>query len=881
MTRLPRTSSAWLLAALAAAAPAGATESIRLSRDVVPVHQSLRLVVDADQTNYAGSTVIDVEVRQPVTSFRFHGEGLQLARIELVSGRRRTPLQVTATADDGTLTVTAAKPLPLGKARLEIDFSNDFETRGVGLYRLETGGHAYTFTQFEAIDARKAFPCWDEPSFKIPFEVTLTVPVGHLAVSNTPVASDTLNQDGTHTVAFAETRPLPVYLVALATGPFDTVDIKGLSVPGRIVTVKGQGDLAGTAIALTPPILAALEDYFGSKYPYPKLDLLAVPEYWYGAMENAGAITFKDDILLLDPKAVSFGDKRRLASIIAHEVAHHWYGDLVTMDWWDDLWLNEAFAYWVDTWLPETLFPELALPTEGIGGVQAAMGLDATATTFPIRQPVTNVVNLLESSGLLTNQKGEALIQMTDAWLGHETFRTGVRAYMQQHAWGNTVAKDLFDALSKASGQDVAAMMSSFLDQAGVPIVSVEILPTAPGSPAQVRLTQRRFVVSDGSGDSAQVGAGQLWRIPVGLRYPTPDGTHVQRVLLTAAEQVVSLTTTSQPSWVHPNDGEVGYYRWQVAPPVLERLLAQPAVILSPRERAGLVGHLGALFRQGSLHGDAYLAALAHFADDPSPQVVDTLAGAIGGIYTTFWTPELDAAFARYLQATLGPSLTRFGLTPKPGEEEGVSLLRPDLIGWLGDRGHDATVRAYALDTAAEVLAETSAVDDEIAGAVLELAAHEGDGKLFDTLQQKFESAESSADRSRYLATMGAFRDPQIVARALDYSLRGQLRPQELSEIPRNLAQYPPQQDLVFDWMTTHYETIGQRIPPMFMAFAPYYASGCSLARLAKAETFFAQPGHDVMGTDVQLARVANGVHTCVALREREQTAVRAFLTAP
>jgi alanyl aminopeptidase len=454
----------------------------RLERKVVPTFQSVRLALDPAQPIYTGTVHVDLRAREATSSFDFHARGITIERLvlaraaegkpagwEAADGERGIPARHPTEGE--RVVVTTERPIDKGAYALDIDFSVTFDTQATGLYRLQVNGAWYAFTQFEATDARGAFPCWDEPDFKIPFQVTLVVPKGDLAIGNTPILRVAIEGDH-RVVEFEKTSPLPTYLLAIATGPLETVAMQGLPFPGRIVTVKGSARLAQEAARVTPTITLALEKYFGIPYPYRKLDVPAVQEFWPGAMENAGAIAFADRILLIDPRAASVDQRRSLVTIMAHEVAHMWFGDLVTMKWWDDLWLNESFASWMGDRVSDQAFPEFKAELAQATGADEAMKTDARLSTRAMRQPIEGVENLAQLADTLAYDKGQAVLTMFESWLGPETFRKGVVAYLKAHQWGNATASDLWASLSKAAGKDIGAAMPTFLDQPGVPLAA-------------------------------------------------------------------------------------------------------------------------------------------------------------------------------------------------------------------------------------------------------------------------------------------------------------------------------------------------------------------------------------------------------------------------
>jgi alanyl aminopeptidase len=864
-----------LAAALAVTLPAAATAGDaalgRLGRDVVPVSQSIALDLDPRAPDYTGSVDVVVDVRTTVRSIRFHAEQIELTALSLArTGAAGAARPLTASPlPDGQVEAKAEGAIAPGRYTLHADFKNNFDTEAKGLYRLQVAGDWYAFSQFEAVDAREAFPCWDEPGFKIPYTITLTVPSEHVAIANT-LEDRITEKDGKRTVTFKPTRPLPSYLLAVATGPLELVSVPGTSIATRIATTQGQSRLAGTAAAVTPAILKALERYFASRYPYDKLDLIAVPEYWYGAMENPGAITFVDRVLLHDPAATTDDARENLVVDVAHELAHMWFGDLVTMAWWDDLWLNESFATWMEDKITAETHPEFNSVVGEVKSAQRVMELDSRLTTRAMRQPVRSVDSLLQSADALAYSKGSAVLHMVEAWIGPEAFRSGVLAYLKAHADANATGDDLWNALSRASGKGVKRMLRSFLDQPGVPLVAVE-----PLSGGRVKLTQARFLNAGAHGPP-----DALWEIPVSLRYPVPGGLATERFLLKNRSRVVRLSVKATPAWIHPNADEVGYYRWSLPAELMTRLAAAAPGALVARERVGFLGNAQALLGAGRLGGAEYVRLLESFASDPDPEVIGNVLDGLDKIRETFFDEGHEAEFAPFVRRTLGPVLNRIGTERAPGEPETITVLRPRLLEALGDAGRDDAVLAKMESLAAAAVAGGEGAETSLADTAVHLSAIRGDPALFDLYRRRFESAQVPAERRRYLRALGNFRSPELSARALDYVFTGPLRPQELLSIPRSQAQIPSARAATFAWVKAHYDRLAARIPADFLVFLPAFADGCSADRVEEAKAFFADPKHAPAGTATEMARVEESVGDCVGVSAREGDSVRRYTTS-
>jgi alanyl aminopeptidase len=808
---------------------------------------------------------MDLTVKEETNTFRFHAKGLEIHGLTLTQDSQ----PITTSYEDGEnglTTVTSSQALSPGKYGLDVAFTSMFDRGARSLYKVETDGNSYTFTQFESEYAREAFPCWDEPIFKIPFQMTLVVPKDHLAISNTPIKDETTD-GGYTTVVFAKTRPMPSYLLAVATGPFDTVDIPGMSIPGRVVTVKGQTHLAVDAVKATPRILTVLEEYFGGPYPYSKLDLLAVPEFLFGAMENIGAVTYRDDLLLMDPAKASVNQRRYMTAVTAHELAHMWFGNLVTMEWWDDIWLNEAFATWMGYKATDVAYPEYQFTTEDVDSRQGAMSTDALPSARPVRHEFRAGTDPMLMFDELTYQKGQAVLSMVEQWIGEESFRKGMTQYMKKHAWKNATADDLWDALSSAADIDVGATMGSFVDQAGVPLVKVE-----PQQENLIRLSQQRF-----ENYGQDTGISSTWNIPVTLRYSDGEETYSQKVLLTEETQTVELLSHKEVAWVHPNGNERGYYRWDAPFQMLVEMAANASETLTLRERMGFVNNLSALLDAGTLGGAEYLQAISHFADDPEPQVSAAVVDAVAKVRRDFVTDDLEADFAVYVRQTLRPILDRIGMDKQDGEEGTVSRLRPQLVRWLGGVGNDEEVKAYALQIAEAYDHDRSSIDPSLISAVLALSARYGDAERFEHYRKRFEDAQTPAERRRYLTALGSFQDPKLVQAALEYTLGPSVKADDKMVIPFTVAQGFREQAV--GWSLANYDRVEESVPPLHLSYMmPGLADGRSERLFLEVRSFLYEGDRTTPLMEKQLKKVNDRVTRRVRVREKEGESIAAYL---
>jgi alanyl aminopeptidase len=854
MTTRPFLTAALLLSA----APFAAAGVVRLGADVVPVRQTVRLRMDPRAADYTGTVSIELDVKRAAAAVSLHAEEMTIRRAT-VGGK-----DAAHTPGPGeTIVVTPARPFEVGRVALVLEFANEYDRRAVGLYKMDRAGLAYLYTQFEADDARKAFPCFDEPGFKIPWQLTIEVPEGYDAVSNTPERAPVL-RDGWQEIAFAETRPLPSYLVALAVGQFAFTPIEALTVPGRIVTLRGQEHLAGLAARGTAPLLKAAEGYFGSPYPYEKLDVIAIPEYWPGAMEHPGAITFSDTILLLDEKTATPSQRATMARVMAHELAHMWFGDLVTMAWWDDLWLNESFANWLGDKITAEVLPETRVAVTQMGALHNAMETDRRRASVAVRRPIEDPNDLLRSIGIIYH-KGKSVLGMFERYLGAERFREGVRAYVRQNAWKNATADQLWAALDRAAGGGASPAIASFIDQPGLPLVSV----TRVG-PNRFRLAQQRY-------STAGVTLPPLtWKVPVTLRYADGSGSRVETFLLDAASREVTLGAPSV-AWVFPNADAAGYYRFDLPAADLQELADQAAARLSTVERVAFLQNAQALLDAGRVDGARFLELVGRFGADADADVASAALDALGEVEDAFVDAGTRPGFGAYVRRTLRPALDRVGFAPRDGEPAAVTSLRPRLVVWLAEYGNDPEIRRQASALADRVLAGDETVPASLRSAALRVRAQGGDATLLAEYRKRFEAAPSPTERTRFLFACVGFRDPAVRAEVLAWALG--LRPQELIGIAASLRGTPEGRAQVFDWFRANANAILKRLPPPYHPSLATLAGGCESERLAPARALFAE--HQVAAADEELAKVQEQVDECLALRTREAVAVGDYLRGP
>jgi cytosol alanyl aminopeptidase len=881
---LTATFAALLLAACAAPDPSGEGEAgtappadVQLDGSVRPLAYALHLAVDPGAERFSGETRIDVEILRPLSEIVLHGHGLDVSEavVVLADGTRRA-----ATWEEGELTVRVdvGETLAPQRATLELRYTAAFAPGLAGLYRMQQDGAWYAATQFEAIDARRAFPCFDEPRFKTPFDVVLEVPRGLAAVSNMPVTEVVPVENGSQRLRFARTPPLPTYLVAFAVGPYAIVDgapvppVAGLErdpVPLRFLAVQGAEPGLAHAREPTIALTQALESYFGAPYPTPKLDVIALPEFNAGAMENVGAITFRDDLILLH-EPIPAAAARLFAIIIAHEVAHQWFGNLVTMPWWDDIWLNEAFATWIAYKVVEETYPEQRAAIARLTSLRSAMAEDALASARRVREPILSEHDIASAFDGITYSKGGAVLAMFERYVGEEIFREGIRRHMRRFANGSADAFDLIASLEEASGRPLRDAFASFIEQPGIPRVFVSTECTADGAYATLRQSRHLPL-----GSTAE--AGSMWRIPACLRYGADGFVHEQCTLL--AEESARMQLDACPDWVMPNAGFSGYYHFAL-PAQDYGKLADALGDLSAQEGLAFADAVASDFQTGGIEAATALDAMEALAAAHEPEVALAPIPFVRHVVEELLAGDPRQDAARVRAGTLYPAVAgerTFDpewMSELPNDAE--RLYHAEVGRFLARTARVESVRAVALAGALAWLAgDATAVPTDALETALEVAVQDGDDATFEALLARLAEAQGS-ERAILAKALARATAPERSRRVLALAQSDEVRDYERGGIVLGQAGVAGNAQPTWEWLQANFDALAARMPathvPGMTAIATNF---CDDEHADEVEEFFTERAPKHEGMPRALAKNVERTRLCAALAEHQRPALR------
>ena len=783
----------------------------RLDPRIRPESYVLDLRVDPRRDDFTGQVEIRLSAPRGRRAIELHAVDLEIeeARAEDARGTIEV-VRIAANARRETITLRLARALAGGEAVVHLRYRGPLRDDLRGLYLARSGKRRYAATQLEAADARRMFPCFDEPDKKARFAISVTIPRRLQAVSNGAIERESAagNQK---TVHFRETPPLSTYLIALVVGELEASRVRRCGrTPIRVWHVPGKGGLSAFALEAAAESLARLERYFGLAYPYGKLDLIAVPDFEFGAMENAGAVTFRESLLLVDPKTITLGERKRVAEVIAHELAHMWFGDLVTMAWWDDLWLNEAFATWmafsiVDAWKPEW---EMWLDFQHHRA--AAFALDGLRNTHPIYAEVETPDEATENFDAITYEKGASVVRMVEHWLGAATFRKGVRGYLRKHREGNARAADLWHALEDASGIAVAPVVRAWLERPGFPLVSVR--RSDRGGRAALELEQERFTAP---GRGSELLRRMHWPIPAVVSVQRARGRPVRvRALVRGRRGRIPLGASRDVRWVYANAEEGGFYRPLHDPRLLEAL-GQDLARLSPAERMGLLGHQWAGVRADRAPLADFLGLVERLAGEQRHEILEAAIGPLAWL-REHALPALGEPQATAFRAWLGQIFASdwrvLGWDAGARESDAQRARRATLLRLLGAVAeHPELVRE--LDVRANAyLRDRSTLEANLAGPLVELAARNGTKSRYEAYLRAMRTARTPQERTRFELALGSFHDAALVARTLELSLGSDVPTQDVVPLLMRLLANPEGREATWSFIQRRWSALSPRI---------------------------------------------------------------------
>jgi len=844
----------------------------------VPQSYKLDLRSDPEQPGYSGTVTIAVDLKKASDHLWLHGKDLKVSNVTVTdaSGKSHKGKYVQADADAGVARLDFGGTLQPQKLSLKIAWQAPYNQTLEGFYKVEFAGNAYAMTQMEPISARYAFPCFDQPGFKVPMTLSLTIPAADKAVANTEQAKETKAANGWKTLTFAPTRPLPTYLYAWVVGPLDIVN--GPSVPAnqwrkepvpvRGIAAKGNGSKMQRALAMVPGIIEAEENYYGFGYPFGKLDLAALPDFSAGAMENAGLVTYRDWLLLLKPDSPPSA-VRSTFNVEAHELAHQWTGDTVTLAWWNDIWLNEAFATWMQQKVEGEIHPDWHADLDRIEGGQGAMQNDSLVSARMIRQPITGNGDIQTAFDGITYEKGASVIGMFEHFVGPEVFQKGMQAYINAHAFGNATADDLVNAIATAAnkGDDFKKAFDSFLDQTGVPLVSTKLDCSHKGA-ATLQLVQSRYLPLGSSGDP-----NRQWGIPVCVRFP--HGTQCQ--MLEGKNAPMKIDGGQCPSWYMPNADGVGYYRFSMAK-ADRSALADVIAQRDDAEQLVYADSVDADFHRGEIGADEVLAAMRELAPSKVREVALAPLDTVGWIYDHEAQTDAQRAAVRdaVAEAYL-PRLESLGYERRSGESADDVLMRSSLASALGLGFKVPSVRAALLKQGEAALQkkdgklDLDAANPDLLRVALAVAVEEQGNPAVDALIAAIPGTTDPFKRNAMLWALGHAPGAQAdVAR--NFALTKQVKVGEMLMILGGDRDTRAQRDDLWNWFTAHYQQIVDRTGVFSGAYLPRVAAGggCSQEEANRVEAFFQPKLKQIPGLERGLAQTHESILLCSALKSKQ-----------
>jgi len=834
----------------------------RLPNTVKPEHYTLTLAPDLKAATFTGKETIDVVIETPIDTIALNSAEIKFESVTAALGTNTLTAKVTKDAAKQQATFDFGQKLPAGKLKLDIRYTGILNNELRGFYLSKTAKRNYAVTQFESTDARRAFPCFDEPAMKATFSVTLVIDKDDTAISNTNIVDDKPLPDFKHAVMFAETPRMSTYLVAFLVGDFQCLTGSSDGVPIRACATPDQVQSGAFALSAAEFVLHYYDTYFGIKYPMPKLDMIAIPDFEAGAMENFGAITYRESAMLLDTRNASVDAQERVATVVAHEMAHQWFGDMVTLEWWDNTWLNEGFATWMENKPVEAWKPEWHFTQNVARNNQGTLDLDAQRITHTIRAKADTPDEINEMFDGISYGKAGAMLLMVENYLGEETFRQGVHKYLAAHLYGNATAEDFWSTQAEVSHKPVDKIMDSLVSQPGVPILTF-------GKPegTTVPVEQQRFFLSS----SVKADSTETWTLPVCFKSLEGENCDV----LSAAHQSIAKPSAQ---FLFANAEGKGYYRSSYTPDVYNQLVEHVETDLKPEERIGLLGDQWALMQSSERPVSAYLDLVTAIRNDSNAEVLSGAIVNLEVVYTQIaGNKEERDALSAWVRAKFSPALKSLG-DPQPKDSPGKRELRARLLTLVAGIGKDPDAIAAAKSITVRDLSDPRSVDPTLAAAAMYIAARNGDETLFNQMKKTSQDAVDAQMRQTALRGLALFRDPAIEKLALDYAVSGQVRNQDATGFLAYELHSLETQDLAWQYIQDHWDKVTAQLTTYGGEYLVSGTAGfCSQERIDQITAFFS--AHKVAASERTLARAKNQIKDCIDLRAVQEANLKAWLS--
>jgi len=860
----------------------------RLPGAVTPDHYALTFTPDVVKATFAGEETIDVQVLKATSAIVLNSAELELQEATVTQGEKTQPAQTSLAPEKEQATLTLAEELQPGPATIRIKFTGILNDTLRGFYLAHTKTRNYAVTQFESTDARRAFPSFDEPAFKAKFDITLIVDKGDTAISNGSIASDAPEPgEGKHTIKFTTTPKMSTYLVAMAVGDFECNEGTADNIPVRVCGTPDKKPLGTAALRYAEEILKFYNQYYGIPYPFGKLDIVGAPDFEAGAMENTGAIFYRESLLFIDDKNSSVDSHQAVFEVLAHEMAHQWFGDLVTMKWWDNIWLNEGFATWMALKPSQTLHPEWNAALDAVKETDQALQQDALVNTHSIRAKAETPEEINELFDSISYQKAAAVLRMIEAYVSPDVFRRGVNVYLRKYSYANATAEDFWNALTVASGRPVDKIMPTFVDQAGEPLIMVKAAcqnPPATQAPAkkskrrrrvikpvpktQVTVAQQRFWADPEAAPQKE----QQWMAPLCVK---TEGSKPFCQILSQKEQTLPVAGCSQ--WVFVNVNATGYYRTKYDKTDLDRLTAVIGTELTTAERISLVYDETALVGTGQESMAMLLNLVAALNQDPQRTVVESYLPVLDYANDYLLSDGAAEPFRAWVRANFQPLMAKIGWTRGANENEDTHTLRGDLIHILGVVGEDPETIRQSTRLAEQYLKDPDSVDPSIAKWVLEVAARYGNEALFQQYVDALGKMHSPEQYYNVGGALAAFRDPRIVQQVLELSVSDNVRNQDAAALIARVLKTVDNQKTAWDWIKAHWTDVAKKTT---MSSGPEIVDAtsnfCSVEMRDDVQNFFGD--HKVPAAERTLKKSFEGISTCAKSRTRLESELSTWL---